>query len=106
MTSGSHASAASSSSGLTPEDIALRDALARKVSLGSAMAVMPVRQAEVGNRVLEATRELLDDRGFLVVVVHGGSDNAKTVWSLTASARFEASKRDTFPPVVLTLQSC
>ncbi len=105
MTSGPHASAAPSSSGLTPEEIALRDTLARKVDLGSEMAVMPVRQANVGNRVLEATRELLDDRGFPVVVVHGGSDNAvKTAWSLIASARFEASKRDTFRPVVLIVK--
>ena len=101
----SHASAAPSSSRLTREEIALRDALARKVGLGSAMAVMPVRQADVGDRVLEATRELLDDRGFLVVVVHGGSDNAvKAAWSLTASARFEASKSDTFRPVVLIVK--
>jgi len=79
-----------------------RDALARKVGLGSAMTVMPVRQPDVGNRVLEATRELLDDRGFLVVVIDGGSDSAvNAAWSLTASARFEASKRDIFRPIVL-----
>ena len=102
MTSGPHASAAPSSSELTPEEIALRDALARKVGLGSAMTVMPVRQPDVGNRVLEATRELLDDRGFLVVVIDGGSDSAvNAAWSLTASARFEASKRDIFRPIVL-----
>jgi hypothetical protein len=102
MTSGPHASAAPSSSGLTPEEIALRDTLARKVGLGSAMTVMPVRQVDVGNRVLEATRELLDGRGFLVVVIDGGVDNAvKAAWSLTASARFEASKGGIFRPIVL-----
>jgi hypothetical protein len=102
MTNGPHASAAPSSSGLTPEEIALRDALARKVDLGSAMTVMPVRQADVGNRVLEATRQLLDDRGLLVVVIDGGSDKAvQAAWSLTASARFEASKRGIFSPIVL-----
>jgi hypothetical protein len=102
MTSGPHASAASPSPGLTPEEIALRDALARKVGLGSTITMMPVRQVDVGNRVLEATRELLDDRGFLVVVIDGGSDNAvKAAWSLTASARFEASKSDIFRPIVL-----
>jgi hypothetical protein len=66
------------------------------------MTVMPVRQVDVENRVLEATRELLDDRGFLVVVIDGESDNAvKAAWSLTASARFEASKRGIFRPIVL-----
>jgi hypothetical protein len=105
MTSGPLASAAPSSFGLTPEEIALRDALARKVGLGSGMAVMPVRQPDVGNRVLEATRELLDDRGFLVVVIDGGSDSAvKAAWSLTASARFEATKRGIFRPVVLIVK--
>jgi hypothetical protein len=101
MKSGPHANAPSSS-GLTPDEVALRDALAHKVGLGSVMAVMPVRRADVGNRVLEATRELLDDRGFRVIVVDGGSDNAvKAAWSLTASARFEVSKRDIFRPIVL-----
>jgi hypothetical protein len=101
MRSGPHANAPSSS-GLTPDEISLRDALARKVGLGSTMAVMPVRRADVGNRVLEATRELLDDRGFRVIVIDGGSDNAvKAAWSLTASARFEVSKRDIFRPIVL-----
>src|SRR5258707_12792484 len=50
-----------------------RDRVARcagpQGGLGGAMTVMPVRQVDVENRVLEATRELLDDRGVLVVLI-------------------------------------
>lgn len=90
---------------LTPDEFASRDALAREVGSGSLMALMPVRQAESGNRVLEATRELLHDNGFLVVVLQGGSDDAvQAAWSLIASARLEASKKGALRRTVLIVK--
>ena len=90
---------------LTPEEIASRDALAREVVRGSMMTVIPVRQAAVGNRILEATRELLHDHGFLVIVVEGGSNDAvQTAWWSTAAARIDASKRSALRPAVLIVK--
>jgi hypothetical protein len=94
-----------SSSLLTPEEIASRDALAREVGRGSMMTVMPVPYAEVGNRILEATRELLHDHGFLVVVIEGGSEDAvQAAWWLTAAARIEASRKSVLRPTVLIVK--
>jgi len=94
-----------SSSLLTPEEIASRDALAREVGRGNMMTVMPVPYAEVGNRILEATRDLLHDHGFLVVVIDGGSDDAvQAAWWLTAAARIEASRKSVLRPTVLIVK--
>lgn len=90
---------------LAPDERALRDRLAREVDAGNPLAVMPVQQADVGDRVLEATRALLDERGFMVAVIHGGSDNALVaVRSLMATARHEASTGKSVRPGVLVVK--
>jgi hypothetical protein len=105
MTSRPADSAAPSPCRLTQEEIALSDALARRIERGSTIAVVPVVQADVGNRVLEATRELLDERGFPVAVIHGGADNAaRAAWSTISLTRSEASKRNAIHPVVLVVK--
>src|ERR687888_225363 len=102
MTGSPNSSAAPASRWLTPDEAVLRNVLARKVDRGSAMTVIPVRQTDTGNRVLEATHELLEERGFLVAVISGGSDNTmKAACSLIAAARSEASKRNYVRPIVL-----
>lgn len=90
---------------LAPDERALRDRLAREVDAGNPLAVLPVQQADVGDRVLEATRALLDERGFMVAVIHGGSDNALVaVRSLMATARHEASTGKSARPGVLVVK--
>jgi len=90
---------------LAPDERALRDRLAREVDAGNPLAVLPVQQADVGDRVLEATRALLDARGFMVAVIHGGSDNALVaVRSMMATARHEASTGKSARPGVLVVK--
>ena len=90
---------------LAPAELAWCDALARDVDRGFAMAVRPVRWRETANRILEATHRLLHDRGFLVVVVDGGSDDALAIaWSSLAAARRDAARDDGLHPAVLIVR--
>lgn len=86
----------------TPQELGVSDALVRDVVSGHDVVVKPVLTPASASRILGTVKRLLSDRGFVVVTIDGGTDDAlATAWSSIAAARRDAPRTEGLLPAVL-----